>query len=55
MTDGLYQVTTRHVCAGFSIRNGKLMFCAPILRRNFNHWKHFAKIVWPPRPSRVLT
>ncbi len=47
MTDGLYQVTWRNICAGFPIRNGKLEFCAPILVKNLNHWKHFAKIIWP--------
>jgi hypothetical protein len=47
MTDGLYQVTFKGICAGFSIRNGKIKFCAPILKARLDYWKHYAKIIWP--------
>ncbi len=33
MRDGLYQVMWRGVCAGFVVRGGKVVQCAPILRR----------------------
>lgn len=40
--DGLYQVTTKYLCAGYVIRGGKLVACAPILRAKFNYWKTIA-------------
>lgn len=43
MSDGLYRVTTRYLCAGFVIENGKLIMCAPILRKKFSYWKTIAK------------
>jgi len=45
MTDGLYQVTTSYLCAGFVIKDGKVTQCAPILRRKINYWKTIAKLV----------
>lgn len=39
MNDGLYQVTTHYLCAGFIIKDGKLTECAPILRKKFEYWK----------------
>lgn len=45
MRNGLYQVTTSYLCAGFVIRNGKVVGCAPILRRKFSYWKTIAKRV----------
>ena len=42
MKDGLYQVTTRYLCAGFVIENNKLKCCAPIFIRKFNYWKVIA-------------
>ena len=39
MSDGLYRVCTSYLCAGFVIRYGKLVACAPILRRNFGLWR----------------
>lgn len=38
MTDGLYQVTTRHFCAGFIVEHGVITRCAPILRKNIHYW-----------------
>lgn len=43
--DGLYQVTTKYLCAGFVIKNGKVVACAPILRNKFEYWKTVAKLV----------
>lgn len=43
MKDGLYQVTTSYLCAGFVIENGKVTLCAPILRKRFEYWKTIAK------------
>lgn len=39
LRDGLYQVTTKYLCAGFVIKNGELKHCAPILRKKFDYWK----------------
>lgn len=43
MIDGLYQVTTKYLCAGFVIEDGKITNIAPILRKRFNYWKTIAK------------
>jgi hypothetical protein len=32
LSDGLYQVRTRDICAGFVVENRKVIKCAPILR-----------------------
>lgn len=45
MPDGLYQVTTKYLCAGFVIENGIVVACAPILRKNLIYWKTIAKKV----------
>jgi len=47
MKDGLYQVTTSYLCAGFVIRDGALAECAPILRKKFNYWTTMAKFISP--------
>jgi hypothetical protein len=38
MMDGLYQVTTPYLCAGFVVREGRVISCAPILRKRFPYW-----------------
>ena len=43
MTDGLYQVTTRYLCAGFVVSDGKVTHCAPILRKRLAYWISVAK------------
>ena len=43
MKDGLYQVTTKYLCAGFVIKNNKIIDCAPILRKKINYWRTIAK------------
>ena len=45
MTDGLYQVTTPYLCAGFVIENGRVTQCAPILRKRIAYWMTIAKPV----------
>jgi hypothetical protein len=43
MKDGLYQVTTTYLCAGFVVKNNQVIACAPILRRKLSYWKTIAK------------
>ena len=43
--DGLYQVTTRYLCAGFVVENGRVTWCAPILRRRLPYWRTVARRV----------
>jgi hypothetical protein len=40
MKDGLYQVTTKYLCAGFVVHGGKVKTsqCAPILRKKLAYW-----------------
>jgi len=45
MADGLYQVTTSYLCAGYVIENGKLTACAPILRKRFSYWATIARFI----------
>lgn len=40
--DGVYQVTTPYLCAGFVVENGKVVACAPILRKKFAYWRTVA-------------
>lgn len=47
MRDGFYYVDKlmpdgNRICAGFVIKNGKIVRCAPILRRKINYWKTIA-------------
>lgn len=44
--DGLYQVTTEYLCAGFVVKNHCIIACAPILCRRFNYWLHHPKCQW---------
>lgn len=39
MKDGLYQVTTPYLCAGFIVSGGRIIHCAPILRKRIEYWK----------------
>lgn len=47
MTDGLYQVTTSYLCAGFVVKCGKIKRrqCAPILRKRLSYWVTIARRV----------
>ena len=42
MPDGLYRVTTKYLCAGFVIEGGRLVMCAPILRKKIIYWRTVA-------------
>jgi hypothetical protein len=41
--DGLYQVTTSYLCAGFVVEGGRVTDYAPILRRKMDYWMTIAK------------
>lgn len=43
MTNGLYQVVTRYLAAGFVIDHGQVTMCAPILRKRFSYWRTVAR------------
>jgi hypothetical protein len=43
LSDGLYQVTTSSLCAGFVVEGGKVTLCAPILRRKLSYWMTLAR------------
>ena len=43
--DGLYRVTTRYLCAGFVVEDGRVTLCAPILRRRLTYWRTVARRV----------
>jgi hypothetical protein len=45
MSDGLYRVTTSYLCAGFVVKDGDVIQCAPILRKKLNYWMTVAKRV----------
>lgn len=38
MKDGLYRVTTKYLCAGFVMKDGKVIACAPILKNKLSYW-----------------
>jgi hypothetical protein len=42
MSDGLYRVETPHLCAGFVVKGGKVVACAPILRKRLDYWRTVA-------------
>ena len=44
MKDGLYQVVTLYLCAGFVVEGNRVMNCAPILKNRIAYWKTVA--VW---------
>lgn len=45
LRDGLWQVTTRYLCAGFVVGDGHVVMCAPILRRALAYWMTVAERV----------
>lgn len=45
MKDGLYQVTTKYLCAGFTIKDNKIIECAQILRKKIKYWVTVAKFI----------
>lgn len=42
MTDGLYQVTYKGICAGFIVQDGEVVACAPVLQKRLDYWKTIA-------------
>lgn len=38
LPDGLYRVEHGSVCAGFVIEDGRVVRCAPILRKRMDFW-----------------
>ena len=54
MSDGLYRVTTSHLCAGFVIERGKVTRCAPILKKRLAYWLTVAEFVGPVSPQLSL-
>ena len=42
LSDGLYQVTTHYLCAGFVVSNGRVTQFAPILRKKLDFWQTIA-------------
>lgn len=47
MRDGLYQVTTPYLCAGFVLEGGVATMCAPILRKRLHYWMTIAVWICP--------
>jgi len=45
MKNGLYQVTTKYLCAGFIIKDNLITHCAPILKKKIEYWKTVAKFI----------
>lgn len=45
--DGLYLVKTSYLCAGFTVKDNAVVFCAPILMRRFSYWWTIAKRIAP--------
>lgn len=43
MSDILYQVTTSYLCAAYVVRQGRVVDCAPILRKRLTYWMTIAK------------
>lgn len=42
MKDGLYQVTTTYLCAGFVVKDDIVIKSAPILIKKISYWKTIA-------------
>ena len=40
--EGLYRICTPRLCAGFVLREGKVIACAPVLRRRLAYWRKIA-------------
>lgn len=45
LENGLYRVDTKYFVAGFEVRDGEIINCAPILKRNIQKWLKIAKRV----------
>ena len=55
MSDGLYRGTTSYLGAGFVVHDGRVVACAPILRRKLGYWMTVAVRLddpnWCKRPE----
>lgn len=50
--DGVYHVTNAYLSAAFAIEKGKVVWCAPILRKRLDYWMTVAAYVCPyPVPA----
>lgn len=49
--DGLYQVTTHYLCAGFVVERGHVTLCAPILGAKLAYWRTVAQLVAAMTPA----
>lgn len=47
MRDGLWAVLTDSFVAGFVVEGGRVVRCAPILRRRIGYWQQRARWVCP--------
>lgn len=47
LKDGVYQVHRYTITAGFTVKDGKVAECAPVLRTRFAYWQQFAYWVGP--------
>ena len=43
MEDGIYRVVYKGICAGFVIKDERIIRIAPVLRRKIDFWKTIAK------------
>lgn len=44
----IYQVTTSYLCAAYVVKDGRVVACAPILRKRLAYWMTVAVRVQPP-------
>lgn len=50
LSDGLYHVTNDYLSAAFRIEDGKLTWCAPILRKRMAYWMTVATAIREEEP-----
>jgi hypothetical protein len=43
--DGVYEVSTRYLCARFVVEDGQVTMCTPILRQRLTYWRTVARRV----------
>jgi hypothetical protein len=43
LPDGLYRVEHGPICAGFVVEAGRVVACAPVLRRRLSFWASIAE------------
>jgi len=48
LPDGIWQVTTSYLCAGFVVKAGLIISCAPILRPKISYWMTVARRIECP-------